>query len=160
MNRELTPWTGATGQSLLGYDPFGSFQRHVDRLFDDYMRPSDSRGLFAAARPAFPSLDVHETENAYQIAAELPGLESKDVELKLHDHQLVISGEKRIEHDGKNGERTYAERAWGRFTRAIPLESDVVPERIEAKFKNGVLEVTVPKNTHSSSAARKIEIKG
>lgn len=160
MNRELTSWTGAPGQSLLGYDPFSGFQRHLDRLFDDYMRPSESRGLFSQSRQAFPSVDVHETENAYQIAAELPGLERNDVELKLRDHQLVISGEKRIEHDNKNGQRTHAERAYGHFMRAIPLETDVVPERIEATFKNGVLQVTVPKDTQASAAARKIEIKG
>ncbi|MHB8529625.1 MAG: Hsp20/alpha crystallin family protein [Caulobacteraceae bacterium] len=160
MNRELTPWTGASGQGLLGRDPFTSLQRQVDRLFDDFLRPGEPRSFAAATNGVFPSLDVRETEQAYQIAAELPGLDRKDVEVKLRDNTLIISGEKRTDHTVEKGARTYAERTYGHFERAIPFDSEVDAGKVEANFKNGVLEVTLPKNPAARDKTRRIEIKG
>jgi HSP20 family protein len=159
-NRELTPWTGGRGLSPFGRDPFTSFRHEMDRLFDDFFSPAEAR-TFGGAGGALlrPSVDIAETEKAYTVTAELPGLEQKDVELNLRDNALVLSGEKRQETSESNGGRSYTERSFGRFERIIPLGDEVDADRVEAAFKNGVLKVTLPKNPKAQDKARRIEIK-
>ena len=159
-NRELTPWAGSRGLTPLERDPFTSFRRQVDRLFDDFFAPLEPRSFSAATNGGtWPSLDVHETEQAYKVTAELPGLEQKDVDVSLRDNILIISGEKREEHKEEDGGRTYAERTFGRFQRTIPLEAEVDADKVQATFKNGVLTVEAPKNPAARDKARRIEVK-
>ena len=160
MNRELSPWTGLPGQSLFGRDPLTTFQRQMDRVFEDYFRPPEARSFASVNNHLYPTLDVRETDKAYEIAAELPGIDRKDVEVKLHDNILTIRGEKRMEHRGEDGGRTYAERAYGRFERVIPLDAEVAADKVEAHFKNGVLELTLPKDPVAHDKTRRIEIRG
>ena len=158
-NRELTPWTSGRGLTPLGRDPFSSFRREVDRLFDDFFAPSEARSFAAPGAALWPSLDVRETDQGYTVTAELPGLEQQDVELNLRDNVLVISGEKRQEKsDGDNG-RSYTERTYGRFERTLPLAAEVDAEKVEATFKNGILTVALPKNPQARDKARRIEIR-
>src|SRR4051794_24721270 len=97
-NRELTPWTGGRSISPFLRDPFTTFRREMDRLFDDVFAPAEGRS-FAPTRGAatanWPSIDVDETDQAYKVTAELPGLEQKDVDVRLSDNVLTISGEKK-----------------------------------------------------------------
>lgn len=159
-NRDLAPWTASRGLSPFERDPLTSFRRQVDRLFDDFLAPLESRSFSnATSAGAWPSLDVHETDQAYRVTAELPGLEQKDVEVTLSDNALVISGEKRAEHKEEDGGRTYAERTFGRFQRIVPLEAEIDPDKVEASFKNGVLTVEAPKNPAARDKTRRIEVK-
>ena len=159
-NRELTPWTGGRGLAPFGRDPFTSFRHEMDRLFDDFFAPAEPRSFGGNGGALLrPSVDVAETEQAYTVTAELPGLEQKDVELNLRDNALILSGEKRQESHDENGGRTYTERSFGRFERVIPLPEEVDADRVEANFKNGVLKVTLPKNPKAQEKARRIEIK-
>ena len=157
-NRELTPWTGGRGLSPFGRDPFTSFRRQMDRLFDDFLVPTEQRS-FAGDGTLWPSVDVAETDQAFTVTAELPGLDQKDVELNLRDNALVISGEKRQETSESNGGRSYTERTFGRFQRVLPLADEVDADKIEANFKNGVLTVTLPKNPKAQEKSRRIEIR-
>jgi HSP20 family protein len=159
-NRELTPWTGGRGLSPFGRDPFTSFRHEMDRLFDDFFTPTEQRSFGGDAGVTLrPSVDVAETDQAYTVTAELPGLEQKDVELNLRDNALTLSGEKRQESHEENGGRSYTERSFGRFERVIPLPEEVDADRVEANFKNGVLKVTLPKNPKARDKTRRIEIK-
>jgi len=161
-NRELTPWTGSRGVTPFVRDPFTSFRREVDRLFDDFFAPAEARSFgapAAATSGAWPSIDVNETDQAYTVTAEAPGLEEKDVELNLRDNVLTISGEKRQEHKEGDGGRTYVERFYGKFQRTIPFEAEVDADKVQATFKNGVLSVSLPKNPQARDKTRKIEIK-
>ena len=163
-NRGLTPWTGSREATPFTRDPFSMFRREVDRLFDDFLTPTfaaEPRSFTAAAGAAgaWPSLDVEDTGKAYLVTAEIPGLDQKDVELNLRDNALIISGEKRQEHHEANGGRTYAERTFGRFQRAIPFDQEVEADKVEATFKNGVLKVALPKNPKAQDQARRIEIR-
>ena len=159
-NRELTPWTGGRGLAPFGRDPFTSFRHEMDRLFDDFFAPAEPRSFGGNGGALLrPSVDVAETEQAYTVTAELPGLEQKDVELNLRDNALILSGEKRQESHDENGGRTYTERSFGRFERVIPLPEEVDADRVEANFKNGVLKVTLPKNPKAQDKTRRIEIK-
>jgi HSP20 family protein len=160
-NRDLTPWTGSRALTPFERDPFTSFRRQVDRLFDDFFTPLESRTFGAPnlEKGVWPSVDVHETDQAYKVVAELPGLEQKDVEVSLSDNALTISGEKRQEHAEADGGRTYTERTFGRFQRIIPLEAEVDADKVQAKFKNGVLTVEAPKNPAARDKTRRIEVK-
>ena len=160
-NRELRPWTGGA-LTPFGRDPFSSFRREVDRLFDDFFTPAEPRSFAgqAGTLPLFPSLDVEETAQAYLVTAELPGLEAKDVEIDLRDDALTISGEKREERKAEERGRTYAERTFGRFQRTIPLPIEVDADKAEAAFANGVLKITLPKSPEARETARRIQIKG
>jgi HSP20 family protein len=159
-NRDLTPWAGGRSLSPFVADPFSSFRREMDRLFDDFLIPAEGRSFSGSNGGAMrPSLDLAETDQAYTVTAELPGLEQKDVELTLRDNALVLSGEKRQEHEEHNGGRRYTERAFGRFERIVPLEAEVDADKVEARFKNGVLTVTLPKNPKAQEKTRRIEIR-
>lgn len=156
-NRELAPSTGLRSLTPFERDPFASFRRQMDRLFDDFLAPQETRSFASVA--AWPSIDVHENEQVYKIAAELPGLEQKDVEVTLRDNVLTIRGEKREERKQEEGGRTYAERTFGRFERSIPFDTEVDADKVKATFKNGVLTVEAPKNPSARDRAHRIEIR-
>lgn len=170
-NRDLTPRSsgyGSRGTGLSPYggrDPFTSFRREMDRLFDDFFTPAEARSFAAAGTPAaelsvWPSLEVHETDQAYTVTAELPGIDPKDVDLNLKDNALTLSGEKRSERNQEDeGGRRYTERSFGRFSRTIPFETEVDADKVEATCHNGVLKITLPKNAQARDKTRKIEIK-
>lgn len=160
-NRDLAPWTRSRGIAPFARDPFTSFRQQIDRLFDDFLTPFDStRGLTTEQDGGvWPSVDVEETDKAYKVTVELPGMEQKDVEVTLRDNALIISGEKRREHKEENGGRTYAERSFGRFMRSIPLDTEVDADKVQAKFKNGILAVELPKNPAARDKTRRIEVK-
>jgi len=166
-NRDLTPFNRGTGLSLYGSrDPFSSFRREMDRLFEDFFAPIEGRS-FAPAQgqngsqqlALWPQIDLNETEKAYMVTAELPGIDPNDVELNLKDNALIISGEKRSERNEEDQGRRYSERSFGRFERAIPFETEVDADRVEAKCNNGVLTITLPKNAQAHDKSKKIEIK-
>jgi HSP20 family protein len=106
-----------------------------------------------------PAVNVTETETEYKVTAELPGIEPKDIELTFNRGSLMISGEKKQEHE--ETERGYhrVERSYGRFQRGVQLPEEVDGEKIEADFKNGVLTVTVPKLPELKESKRRIQIK-
>lgn len=162
-NRDLAPLSGSRGLTPFGRDPFFSFRREMDRLFDDFFAPAEARSFDAnggGAAALRPSLDVNETDKAYEVSAELPGLEQKDIELTLRDNALILSGEKRSETHEENGGRRWSERSFGRFERVVPLPTEVDADKVEAQFKNGVLKVTLPKNAQARDKTRRIEIRG
>lgn len=169
-NRELSPWTRSSGLSSFGgRDPFGSFRREMDRLFDDFFTPAEPRSYAGAPATSgtgggmgamWPSLDVEETDQAYTITAELPGMDPKDVHLDLKDNALTLSGEKRSERHEGDGGRRYSERSFGRFERTVPFPAEIDADKVEARCDNGVLTITLPKNARAQDQSRRIEIKG
>ena len=163
-NRDLTPWTGG-GLTPFGRDPFASFRREMDRLFDDFFTPAPAEGrnfgapAAQAAAIMRPSIDVDETDQAYTVTAELPGLSEKDIQLNLRENTLTISGEKKSERNEAQGGRRYSERSFGRFERSIPFPAEVDADRVDAAFRDGVLTVTLPKNEKAQDKTRRIEIR-
>ena len=91
------------------------------------------------------------------MTAEVPGLEEKDIEVLLDDGVLTLKGEKRSETEDKN--KQFSERFYGHFERRIPLGVEVEEDKVEARFKNGVLNVVLPKSPNSQSQVKRIEIK-
>jgi HSP20 family protein len=110
----------------------------------------------AAEGRMIPAVDVRDGEREIVVTAELPGLEPKDVELRLEHEALVIKGEKKYECEDKKDCLHRRERRYGAFTRVIPLPSAVKAEEIKAVYKNGVLTVTLPKD--EKAQPKRIEI--
>lgn len=106
-----------------------------------------------------PAVDVVEKENSFEITAELPGLDEKDVEVKLVGNSLVIKGEKRQEHKEEKDGYHLSERSFGSFQRSFALPDGVDREQIEAKFGKGVLRVSLPKHPGTGEGAKTISVK-
>lgn len=159
-NRDLTPWRRGS-VSPLGRDPFASFRREMDRLFDDFLAPvaGEGRSFAGGESPTlWPQLDVSETDQVYTVTADLPGLSEDDIELNLADNTLTISGEKRSERNEDEGGRRYTERSFGRFQRTIPFPQEIDADQVKASCSNGVVTITLPKNAQARDKARRIEI--
>jgi HSP20 family protein len=92
-----------------------------------------------------PSVDVAETQDAYEVKAEIPGILKEDIHISLEDHVLTLKGEKKQENETKNKNVHTVERVYGKFERSFRLPEGVKSEGIKAKYDNGVLTVDIPK---------------
>jgi HSP20 family protein len=146
-----------------------SFRHEIDSLFDRFSNGFESfslqpftnmQQLWSPGVTGFanPAVDVAESDAAYTITAELPGVKEKDVEVSISDDMLVIKGEKRQEREEKDKSHYLSERSYGTFQRMFALPRGTDSNKIEARFQNGVLVVLVPK-TGQKSESRKIEVK-
>lgn len=162
-SRDLMPSRGS------GFEPsgiFGELQREVNQLFESLPRAwaSLSQEPIRASGAFIPRVDVRETDDAVHIDAELPGMTDKDVELTLspESDELIVRGEKRMEHEeGERSKGDYrVERVWGSFQRTIPLPARVDPNKVAAKFENGVLCIDLPKEAEAKRSQKRIQIKG
>jgi len=142
--------------------PILAIQNEMNRMFDSFFAddfPFSARLLTRPAMEFLPKLDISETETEYKVTAELPGMDEKDIQIRLEKDTLVLSGEKKAETEEK--EKTYhrIERSYGSFERVIPFDTPLDEEKVSAVFKNGVLTVTLPKSTEAIRKTRQIEIK-
>jgi HSP20 family protein len=152
-------------------EPFHVFRTEMDRLFDRFLSgfswPMMRRPLWreptwdfeTTFKLAAPKVDVTEDTAAYKLAAELPGLTEKDIELSVAEGMLTLKGEKDQEKEEKNQQYWLSERTYGSFQRSFALPESVDPEKVDAKFANGVLTITLPKKPEVVKAAKKIEVK-
>ncbi len=106
-----------------------------------------------------PAIEVAERDGKYLIHAELPGLKPEEVKVELRDNALVIEGERRSEHEENRGGIHRSERRYGQFYREIPLPEGVNPDQVNARFENGMLEITAPV-PQARSNSRQIPIQG
>jgi HSP20 family protein len=104
----------------------------------------------------YPAVDVSEADGVVTVKAELPGLEPKDVDITIEDDTLVLRGEKKFEDEEKKDDYHRIERAYGSFSRIIPLPGKVKEGEAKAKFEKGVLTITLPRD--AAEAAKKITI--
>lgn len=151
---------------------FDGLRKEIDRLFDDFgslhWRSPFGRtaGLFDIDWPrreswqVAPAMDLVEKDGTYEISAELPGMDEKDVEVKLADGVLTIRGEKQEEKEEHDKEYHLSERRYGSFQRSFRIPESVDIDRIEANFAKGVLNVTLPKTAQAQKSAKKIDVKG
>ena len=150
---------------------FESLRREVDRLFEDFQlgswRSPFGRSVFDV-QPFWrgeigwgkaPAVDIVDKGNAYEITAELPGMDESNIDVKFADGTLTIKGEKRDEKEEKKKEYCLSERRYGSFQRSFGVPDGVDADKIEANFKNGVLTVTLPKTPQGQRSEKKIAIK-
>ena len=151
--------------------PFESLRWEIDRLFDD-VRLGSWRSPFGRAsldvepfwRGEFswakvPAVDITETDKAYEVTAELPGMDERNIDVKISDGVLTIKGEKKEETEEKKKDYYLSERHFGSFQRSFTVPAGVDSDKIEANFKNGILPVSLPKTAQAQKNEKKIEIK-
>jgi HSP20 family protein len=147
--------------------PMDSFERAVDRFFDDF-----GRGFFGLPfrRPLFesqalrdfatmPASDVAERDNEYEVTIELPGMEAGDIDVRIANHVLTVTGEKKEEREEKKKDYFLSERRYGSFRRSFQVPAGVDAAAIAADFSKGVLTLTLPKSADARKSEKKIEVK-
>jgi HSP20 family protein len=128
---------------------FRDLQKDFNRLFEAPSWPASFSK--AANEPLFaPACDVSETDTQYTLTFDIPGMRKEEIKIEIQDRDLVVSGERREEKTEDKKTSHVTERYYGSFRRAISLPTAALPEKAQATFANGVLQVTVPK----SSAAK------
>ena len=147
--------------------PSSGLHNEMDRLFDDFfngsaLSPFRSRSFIPEGITGTllkPSLDLGSTDNEYTVSVEIPGVSEKDVSIELVHDSLIIRGEKKQQKEEKNKNFYRLERSYGSFQRTLSLPEDVNRENIKADFKNGVLNITIPRMAIPENKAKQIEIK-
>ncbi len=139
---------------------FGNLHNEIDRVFQDF----STAGAFPVLRTGgdlnlTPDVNVAETDKALEITAELPGVDLKDVDVKVTDNRIIIRAEKKVEEEDKSKDYHIVERSYGKFQRSMLLPVDVDTDKVEAKFKDGILTVTLPKTTEVAEKSHKVKIK-
>lgn len=162
----------AAGQigSPSAWGTFENLRREIDRVFDNFhanwrfpfgrsfhdIERFFPRDVMSAMAPA---VDIVDKDKAYELTAELPGMEDKDIEVKLANGMLTIKGEKKEEKEEKGKDYYRSERRYGSFQRALEVPDGVDVDKIEASFAKGVLKLTMPKTAEAQKAAKKIAVK-
>ncbi|MDO8533479.1 MAG: Hsp20/alpha crystallin family protein [Xanthobacteraceae bacterium] len=152
------------------WHPFNSLRREINQMFDQFdvgalgapfrRTPFDvvpfwrSEALWSTA----PAVDIVEKDKAYEITAELPGMDEGNIEVKFSDGMLTIKGEKEEEKEEKKKDHYLSERRYGAFQRSFGVPDGVDTDKIEASFKKGVLTVVLPKGAEPHKKEKKIAI--
>ena len=163
---DLIPWKHARGSEPAARterDPIATLQDDVNRAFNNYMR------IFPVPFSSWPAplldngsgiqIDVAETDKEVKVSAELPGMNEADVDVRVSDGVLVISGEKKTDREVDKNGYLLRERSFGRVERALPLPEGIDANAAQATFKSGVLTVTIPKTAEAQSSAKRIPVR-
>ena len=140
------------------------WERDMDRMMEDFfgrrIRPWWPERFFRTDEldVRAPAVDVFEEKDDIVVKAEIPGMDKDDIEVKLTDHTLTIKGEKKKEEETKQENYYRSERSYGTFLRTLDLPKDVHADKVKATFKNGVLEVRMPKTEEAKAKETKVKV--
>lgn len=167
-----TPADESKSVTRAGWDRFLNLRNEIDHLFDEIHDNWPFGSLAQRGKPtslttpfvfgdALPAIDVCEKDDRIEIKAELPGMDEKDIDVELTDRMLVISGEKKEEHEEGEKEGNYyvSERRYGSFKRSVAVPDGIDHGKVDATFKNGVLTVVLKKTPESREKTKKIKVK-
>jgi HSP20 family protein len=126
-------------------------------LFDRFLTDAYPLSVFNEKNEWAPAFDIKENEKEYVVIAELPGIDTKDLDVTFSDGILTVKGEKREDHEEKRGDYHSIERRYGSFQRSFRLPGKVKTDNIDANYKDGILRLTLPKA--EASEIKKIEVK-
>lgn len=146
---------------IMKWDPFRdmvSIRDEIDRLFDGFFVRMPAKRTMVEGIWA-PLVDVAESKDEILIKAELPGLNKEDIKISVSEGRLHIAGERLKEKEEKEGTYHRIERAYGRFERVLPLPVEVETSKTKATYKNGILEVRLPKAEKAKPKEIGIEVK-
>ena len=153
MNRDLLVW-----------HPFRSF-RDFDRTIDRFFGNTEAGSTYGASSAWTPAVDIEETDDALLLRADIPGVDPKDVHIEVKDSVLTLRGERASETENTENDKsassttsTYRlERSFGTFTRSFVLPRTVDSDKVDASYRNGVLQISLPKKAEAKP--RQIEVK-
>ncbi len=140
-------------------EPVWSLQREMNRLIDDFFGPRPSRGGWGDQEMFLPPVDIRETNDKVIVEAELPGIDPKDVDIRVEGNSLVIRGERKQEKEEKERGYHRVERSYGRFERELELPSGADPQKVEATYTNGVLTIEMAKKEEAKPKSIQVKVK-
>ena len=147
--------------NLVKWDPFKELEdvsTRLNRLFGRPALPVGSDREMLSLADWMPSVDISETDNAYLVKAEIPGVNKDDVKVTIEDGMLTIQGERKQEKEDKDKKYHRIERSYGSFMRSFRIPDDADESAVKAEFKDGMLNVTLNKSKKSRSNAVNVAI--
>ena len=148
--------------AIVRFEPFRelvTLQDRMNRLFSEsYRAQQGSEDDWALGGTWAPAVDIYEHENNIVIKAELPGVDPKDVDIRLDNNVLTVNGERKLDHEVKKENYHRVERSYGAFTRSFTLPTTVDPSGIKAEYRDGVLRVTLPKREEAKPKQIQISV--
>jgi HSP20 family protein len=149
--------------SIVKWSPIKELEemrKDMDRLFEDFFAPVARRRRWL--KPEFgvvvPNIEMYDRKNEIVLKAELPGVNKEDIDLTITKDSLTLKGEVKKEEEVKEEDYYACERSYGSFTRTIALPVEVDSEKAKASFKNGVIEIVLPKKEEAKPKEIKIEV--
>jgi HSP20 family protein len=149
--------------SIVKWSPLKELEdmrKDMDRLFEDFFAPVARRRRWLKPEVAVvvPNIEMYDRKNEIVLKAELPGVNKEDIDLTITKDSLTLKGEAKKEEEVKEEDYYACERSYGSFTRTIALPVEVDSEKAKASFKNGVLEIVLPKREEAKPKEIKIEV--
>ena len=142
-----------------GWNPFLALRSEMDTLFDNFFRGFAIEPFTMASGAFQPRINVADGEKDINISIELPGMDEKDMEISLAKDSITVKGEKKEEKEEKGKNFHRMERSYGSFSRTIPLPVEIDQNKVEATYKQGVLNIVLPKTEKAVKETKKISIK-
>jgi HSP20 family protein len=146
--------------AIVRWEPFRDLlttQREFDRLFKEAFSPMSGE-TEVSTRSWAPPVDIYETEDAIVLKAELPGIDPKDVEVRVEDNTLYLKGERNYEKEVNEQNYHRIERSYGSFARSFSLPNSISAEKVKAEYKDGLLTLTMPKREEAKPKTIKIDV--
>jgi len=144
--------------ALQSRDPFREIQTEVNRLFDNFLGRPTGTAPATGGRLWMPVVDMYETNDRFVLNFELPGVQEKDISLSMTGDVLTVKGERRFDHEPNADSDFHTERVYGKFERSIRVPMSVQAERVQATYRDGVLEVSLPKTDEARPKQVKIDV--
>ena len=144
----LVKWTPKRNM----FNIFDEVEQMMHQTFGNSLENGSSRLSYS------PLMNVSETESDYLVIMDLPGVEKKDIEVNLSNGTLTVSGERKISEKSDENNRIWHETTYGKFSRSFELTSEILEDKIKGKFKDGVLNITIPKAKEVKYAIKKIAV--
>ena len=144
---------------LTRWDPFrelSALQNRMSRLFEEQYGTGREESLTAGA--FVPPVDIYEDEHSLQLKLEVPGIEQKDLDVKVENNVLTVSGERKFEKEEKEENFRRVERRYGSFTRSFTLPNTVNPEDVSADYNDGVLKIRLGKRAEAKPKQIKVNV--
>ncbi|MBW4671174.1 MAG: Hsp20/alpha crystallin family protein [Cyanomargarita calcarea GSE-NOS-MK-12-04C] len=144
--------------ALVRYNPwqeFNTVQRQFNRLFDEAMLPAT---FVEKTFPKVPAAELQETEDAIELKLEVPGMEAKDLDVQVTEKAVYISGERKSEAKTEEKGTTKSEFYYGKFQRVIPLPARIQNTHVSAEYKDGILNLTLPKTEQEKHKVVKVNL--
>ena len=146
--------------SLNTWDPFAEMadlRRMTDQVFGDFFGRT-SFGMTSADGLWSPMVDVYETRDGIRLTAELPGVKQEDIQVSIEGDTLTLKGERKRETEVTEDQYCRLERSYGKFQRTVLLPSVVDPGQVKASYRDGVLEIQLPKKEEAKPKEIKVEV--
>ncbi|RKY32546.1 MAG: Hsp20/alpha crystallin family protein [Candidatus Omnitrophota bacterium] len=144
------------------WDPYRdleAIQNEMNRMFDSSLVKWGDRDVGLLEGAWSPAIDIYDSKDNCLVKADIPGMKKDEIEVSVHGDTLIIKGEKKQEKETKEKDFIRTERFYGAFNRAIRLPAAVDAAKVSASYKNGVLELVLPKKEESKPKQLKIDIK-